>query len=376
MIQILNKALESGVTPEVMEKLLAVQQRWEAGEAKKAFDKAMAKAKAEIPVLHKGNEVKFGNTHYQYEDLASIARTIDPILSRHGLGYRWRTDSDAKTTSVTCIVSHELGHSEETKLAAPNDQSGNKNAIQAIGSAVTYLQRYSLKAALGLSASADDDARSVSSMPPSRPVAASARDAAPTPMAARKRAAEAKAERSDAQAKKDKAYFLKCCEQIKVEARDYCESRNYILDTESLEDIPLNKVPTPDKVRTAIEAICEWSGATMPDIPDPVTEDDHHDLAPVGAEFCPPDGAQLFTGFLKKVSEKSGEKNGKKYTKYEMLLVENMEDREGGIWVSTFSDTDGSAAKTLEGMEVNAYWTPDKTGKYKNLCEGGISPTA
>lgn len=133
----------------------------------------------------------------------------------------------------------------------------------------------------------------------------------------------------------------------------------------------MNKVPTPDKVRGAIEAICEWSGATMPDIPDPVTEDDHPDLVPVG--FCPPDGAQLFTGFLKMVKEKPTAKGN---TNYSLLLVEDMEDKDGGIWVSTFSDTDGGAAKTLEGMEVNAYWTPDKTGKYKNLCEGGISPTA
>lgn len=367
MIQILNKALESGVTPEVMEKLLAVQQRWEAGEAKKAFDKAMAKAKAEIPVLHKGNAVNFGNTHYQYEDLASIARTIDPILSKHGLGYRWRTDSDAKTTSVTCIVSHELGHSEETKLAAPNDQSGNKNAIQAIGSAVTYLQRYSLKAALGLSASADDDARSVSVERPNKPAVPSSREAAPTPMAAKKRALEPKPDATKA----ERDYFVKVCQPIKAQMHAYMVEKNIILETEGIEDCPLDKVPRGPAVRTVIERCCEWSGADVPEIPEPVTEDDHPDLVP--AETTIPEGANLFTGFLKMVKENPTSKGG---TNYSLLLVEDMEDKEGGIWVSTFSDTDGNAAKTLEGEEVNAYWVPDKTGKYKNLCENGISPTA
>ena len=49
------------------------------------------------------------------------------------------------------------GHSEETTLSGPADSSGSKNAIQAIGSTLTYLQRYSLVQMLGLAASNDDD---------------------------------------------------------------------------------------------------------------------------------------------------------------------------------------------------------------------------
>jgi uncharacterized protein YyaL (SSP411 family) len=58
---------------------------------------------------------------------------------------------------VTCVVSHRDGHFEETTLAAGRDESGNKNSIQAVGSTLTYLQRMTLKAALGLAASDDDD---------------------------------------------------------------------------------------------------------------------------------------------------------------------------------------------------------------------------
>ena len=43
-------------------------------------------------------------------------------------------------------------------MAAP-DASGNKNAIQAVISAVTYLQRATLKAKCGLAAGRDDDAQ-------------------------------------------------------------------------------------------------------------------------------------------------------------------------------------------------------------------------
>jgi len=61
--------------------------------------------------------------------------------------------------TVTCILSHELGHSEDgNSLTAPPDCSGNKNGVQGIASTSTFLERYTLKASLGL-ATTDDDGR-------------------------------------------------------------------------------------------------------------------------------------------------------------------------------------------------------------------------
>lgn len=62
--------------------------------------------------------------------------------------------------TVTCIISHRDGHFEENTLSAGRDESGNKNSIQAVGSTLTYLQRMTLKASLGLAASDDDDGAS------------------------------------------------------------------------------------------------------------------------------------------------------------------------------------------------------------------------
>ena len=59
--------------------------------------------------------------------------------------------------SVTCTLTHEQGHSESVTLSAPFDTSGSKNAIQAIGSTITYLERYTLLAITGLSASDMED---------------------------------------------------------------------------------------------------------------------------------------------------------------------------------------------------------------------------
>jgi hypothetical protein len=158
-MEMLARAITSGAAPETLEKMMAMQERWESNQARKLYDKAIAAAKAEIKPIAKNRTVSHGSgkTSYQHEDLAEIERSVVPALSKYGLSYRFRTSAEKDRIVVTCIVSHEGGYSEENSLAGPPDTSGAKNAIQAIGSTVTYLQRYSLKAALGLSASIDDD---------------------------------------------------------------------------------------------------------------------------------------------------------------------------------------------------------------------------
>jgi hypothetical protein len=163
-MDMIDRALAANADPVTLERLLALQERWEAGQARKAFDAALAEAKSEIPVILKNRKVGYehknggGETSYRHEDLGEIARTVDPILARHGLSYRFNTTSEPnQPISVTCIVAHRDGHSEKNTLTAGRDDSGKKNSIQAIGSTITYLQRYTLKAALGLAASADDD---------------------------------------------------------------------------------------------------------------------------------------------------------------------------------------------------------------------------
>jgi hypothetical protein len=181
-MELIQRAVQAGAQVETMEKLLGLQERWERNESRKAFDSAISKAKSEIPIIRKGNLVDFtsarGRTSYAYEDLATIAATIDPILSKYGLSYRFRTNSDSKSVTITCVLSHSAGHCEENSLYAPHDASGNKNPIQAVGSAVTYLQRYTLKAALGLAAAADDDGRG--GAPAGAPPAAASRPAPTT----------------------------------------------------------------------------------------------------------------------------------------------------------------------------------------------------
>ncbi len=159
-------AVDPRVDVDKLDRLLQMQERVMDRNARAAFDAAVSIAKGEIGPIHKNKTVDFtsqkGRTNYRHEDFAEVARTVDPVLKRHGLSYRFRAAQSGPKLSVTCVLSHRDGFSEETTLEAENDNSGNKNSIQAVGSSATYLQRYTLKLALGLAASADDDAKSAS----------------------------------------------------------------------------------------------------------------------------------------------------------------------------------------------------------------------
>lgn len=169
-MSMIERAVEKGADVAMIEKLMELQERNDRNLGRRAFDQAIAKAKAEIPPIIKNRHVKYAtktgqNTDYHHEDLAEIAKTVDPILSRYGLSYRFRTQQEGNSIVVTCVVSHSDGYSEETSLPGQADNSGGKNNIQAVGSTVTYLQRYTLKAALGLASAHDDDGNAAAAKP-------------------------------------------------------------------------------------------------------------------------------------------------------------------------------------------------------------------
>jgi len=160
-LNILQEAVRSGASVDVLTQLLALQERFEANEGRKAFDESFALFKKEAPRLEKSKEVNFGANKpaYKYTPLDVIANTLGPILAKHGLSYNWRQESSKESISVTCVLRHTQGHSIENTLSAQSDPSGSKNAIQAIGSAVSYLRRYTLLGVLGMATSDEDTDR-------------------------------------------------------------------------------------------------------------------------------------------------------------------------------------------------------------------------
>lgn len=150
---LLQTAVEQNADLDKLERLMDLQDRWNAEQAKNAYSQALAAFQSEL-----GPIIKTRQAHNsKYADLDDIAQAIRPILDKNGLSYTFQQDQEPNALKVTCVVRHSAGHSESNSLSAPNDTSGGKNAIQAIASTVTYLRRYTLTGALGITTGNEDE---------------------------------------------------------------------------------------------------------------------------------------------------------------------------------------------------------------------------
>lgn len=178
-LALISQAISINANIEVMEKVFELHQKIQADDAKKVFFAAMSKAQAIMPIVEKSNTASFrtksgGNMSYKFASLDDVTKVVRSILPDSGLSYRHQVKQDANNVTVKCIVSHAGGHSEECLMSMPIDTSGQKNALQAIASTVSYLKRYTLCAAFGIATGEDeDDGAGYSSIANAAPVSAS-----------------------------------------------------------------------------------------------------------------------------------------------------------------------------------------------------------
>lgn len=181
------QAMKAGMTVADMRAMLDLQKDWEANEARKAYVAAMAEFKRDPPEIFKRKQVEFttrdgDTTSYKHATLGDVTTAIINGLAQHGISHRWDTKQDGGKIVVTCILTHNLGHSESTSLEGAPDSSGKKNGIQQVASTITYLQRYTLLGASGLATKdmEDDDGAGAASTAPEAPaeLLSAAREAA------------------------------------------------------------------------------------------------------------------------------------------------------------------------------------------------------
>jgi hypothetical protein len=149
----------SAIDTQSMRELLQLQREWEAGEAKRAFDADKINLMREMPtVIGKDISVDFGKTKFNFASLAHILEEVEPFLAKHRFSKSWKTQNENGLVHVTCTLTHALGHSIDTTLAAAPDTSGSKNPVQSVGSTVEYLKRYTLNCLLGITTKDELDA--------------------------------------------------------------------------------------------------------------------------------------------------------------------------------------------------------------------------
>ncbi|MGL4219655.1 MAG: ERF family protein [Shewanella sp.] len=150
-MRLIELAINNNADIDKLERLMAMQQQWDARNAKRDYLEALARFQRLCPTIKK---LKTAHNS-KYAPLADIVAQTKELIADCGLSY-WFEQDHSKGIEVTCVISHSSGHSERVTMTADSDKSGNKNAIQAVASTVTYLMRYTFIGGLGIT-TADED---------------------------------------------------------------------------------------------------------------------------------------------------------------------------------------------------------------------------
>lgn len=163
-------ARDPAVDIDKMERLLQMQERVMARQAKAAYDSALADMQPKLPVIGRRGKIEIRAKDAKGERTGPVQQStayalwedinegIRPVLAEHGfaLSFRVGLAEDGRIT-VTGILSHREGHREETTITLMHDSSGSKNAVQAVGSSTSYGKRYTAGALLNFTSRGEDD---------------------------------------------------------------------------------------------------------------------------------------------------------------------------------------------------------------------------
>lgn len=174
-MDLLRIVTERGATAEEVGKFMDLMERQQAREAQQAFVGAMVDFKKSIQTVIKNARAAFkakdkgtgerGDVDYGFATLGHICEAIVADLAERGITHDWEPAQpsegpDKNMIVVTCVLTHVQGHSKRATVKFPPDPTGTKNALQAVGSALSYAERYSLLAVCGIATKeqTDDDA--------------------------------------------------------------------------------------------------------------------------------------------------------------------------------------------------------------------------
>lgn len=154
VLAVIEKAV---INPDVdvgkMQQLLDMQLKILDREAKQHYIRDFASMQAEFPSIKKRGRTQ-QSTYATFDD---INDGVAPARGKYGFALSFVPETSEGFMKITAILSHHAGHTETSAITLPFDTSGNKNAVQAQGSAIRYGMRYSIVALLSISTHDGDD---------------------------------------------------------------------------------------------------------------------------------------------------------------------------------------------------------------------------
>jgi hypothetical protein len=162
-LSLLQLAIDRGCDPDRLDKLLALQERWERTRAEEAYNLAMNECQAEMPSIVKDR--KNMHTSSTYATYESLNAAIRPIYTRHGFSLSFGEEPGTAKEGLIRVyadVMHRGGCTRRHRGDFALDLAGakgttNKTPIQATGSTLSYAKRYLCKGIFALAETDEDD---------------------------------------------------------------------------------------------------------------------------------------------------------------------------------------------------------------------------
>ena len=145
--ELLRIAVSGGADVDKLEKLMDLQQRWEAEQGRKAFFESMNRVQQAIePIVR---DAKNTQTNSMYARMETIHKKLCPLYTAEGFSIAF-AEGDAKRDGeirVTADVMHARGHQQQYHVDLNLDDVGikgspNKTKVHAKGSTFSYGRRY------------------------------------------------------------------------------------------------------------------------------------------------------------------------------------------------------------------------------------------
>ena len=160
-------ARDQSVDIDKMERLIAMQERMQAKDARLEYDNGMAAAQTGMKAVRADSSNP--STKSMYASYAALDKAIRPTYSANGFSLSFDTAEGAPDNCVriVCKVAHRGGHREIHHIDMPADGKGARGndvmtRTHATGAAITYGKRYLLGMIFNIAIGEDDDGNSAS----------------------------------------------------------------------------------------------------------------------------------------------------------------------------------------------------------------------
>lgn len=173
MISMIERAArDPTIDIEKLERLIALQEKAQLRQSEQAFNGAMSSAQSEMgPIAADSNNPQ---TRSRYASYFALDKSLRPIYAKHGFALSFGTGETTQEQyiRVICYVSHRDGFTRTYHVDMPADGKGAKGGdvmtkTHAVGSGMTYGQRYLLKMIFNIAIGSDDDGNAASPRVPS-----------------------------------------------------------------------------------------------------------------------------------------------------------------------------------------------------------------